>query len=121
MRPVLVALGAVHLATAAWAAADHASFAERLAPFGPVNGHLLDDYAAASATFGAALLAAAARPAWRVPLLAVTALWTALHAVSHLVAADHPGAGATGPVEAAALVATTALLVGLLVVAERAS
>jgi hypothetical protein len=98
---------------------DHASFAAELAPFGPVNGHLIDDVAAASATFGAALLAAAARPAWRVPLIAVTALWTALHAASHVVAADHPAAGATGPLEAAALVATVVVLLVLLAVARR--
>jgi hypothetical protein len=98
----LVLMGAVNLAAAAWAAVDHAAFAERLAPFGPVNGHLLDDDAAVSATFG-------------------VARWSALHAVSHIVAGDHPDAGITGPLEAVALVVTTALLVASLIVAERES
>jgi hypothetical protein len=121
LGPTLVLLGVVNLATAAWAAVDHASFAAALAPFGPVDGHLLDDYAAASATFGAALLAAAAHPPWRVPLVAVNATWAALHAASHLAAADHPDAGATGPLEAAALIAATLALLAILVVAERSS
>ncbi len=120
LGPALVALGAVHLATATWAAVDHASFAEHLAPFGPPNGHLVDDYAAAAATFGGALLAAARVPAWRPPLIGSAAVWSALHAASHVAAAGHPDAGAVGPLEAALLVASVVALLVLLRLSGRA-
>ena len=112
-RAVLLPLGAGHLLMAAWAVADHVSFADVLAPFGPLNGHLIDDYAAASATFGLALVLAAFSRPWRVPLLTLTLIWTALHAGSHVVAGDQSASKAVGPAEALILVAST-LLLGLL-------
>jgi hypothetical protein len=111
---VLMALAAIHLITAAWAAGDHASFAEHLAPFGPLNGHLIDDYAAASATFGTGFALAIYRP-WRTPLLTIALLWTAVHTASHIVAANE--SATTGPAEAAVLGASTLILAQLVRVA----
>jgi hypothetical protein len=96
-----------------WAVVDHRSVADSLAPFGPPNGHLIDDYAAASATIGVAFVLAAFKRAWRVPLLAVALTWTALHTASHVVAVDEATDVATGLAEAAVLAAST-LLLGLL-------
>jgi hypothetical protein len=70
---VLGALGVAQLALAAWAAIDAGSFTERLADFGPENPHLIHDFAAASATFGAGLVLAARFSAWRTPVLVLTA------------------------------------------------
>lgn len=36
-RALLLALAAIHLLTAAWAVLDHSSFADSVAPFGPLN------------------------------------------------------------------------------------
>src|SRR5688500_16862088 len=110
---VLVLLAAVHLAQAAWAAVDPASFTERLADFGPYNPHLVRDVAAALATVGLGLLVAARLPTWRTPALALAAVWSALHGVSHVVDIDGAHPHAVGPVEAAALVVATVLFVVL--------
>lgn len=118
-RVVLWALALPHLALATWAITDHGSFSRDLAPFGPVNGHLVDDYAAASATFGVALLLAARRREWRLPLLALTLVWTALHTLSHVAAAGAATRTAIGPAEALFLGATTLLLVYLVRLAAR--
>jgi hypothetical protein len=112
-RVTLSALGAIYLAQAAWAAADPASFTERLADFGAYNPHLVRDFAAAAATFGLGLPVAARVRAWRTPALALAAVWNGLHAVSHLADVDHAHPHAVGPLEAVALVAVTALLVAL--------
>lgn len=114
-RVTLVGLGAVFLALGAWAAVDAASFAGTIANFGPPNPHLVHDFAAASATFGIGLLIASRAAAWRTPALALAAIWTGLHAVSHLVdiGAAHPAA--MGPIEAGLLLVVTAVLAGLAV------
>lgn len=112
-RVVLVALGAVQLGLAAWAAADLSSFTEHLGNFGAYNAHLVRDFAAASATFGAGLLLAARIRSWRTPILVLAATWSGLHALSHLADAGHADPHVLGPTEAVALVAVTALLVVL--------
>jgi hypothetical protein len=109
-RWALAVLGAVDLALAAWAAVDAGSFTDRVADFGPQNAHLVHDFAAASATFGVGLLLAARVRAWRTPVLAISTIWTGLHAVSHLVDAGEAHPDAVGPIEAVALLAATGLL-----------
>lgn len=52
--------------------------------FGPYNEHFVRDIGAAFLTFGAALGWAALRPAARLPLVAVTALFYGLHAAGHV-------------------------------------
>jgi len=110
---VLVTLGAVQLGLAAWAAADPSSFTEHLADFGAYNAHLVRDFAAASATFGAGLLLAARIRSLRTPILVLAAMWSGLHALSHLADAGHADPHVLGPTEAVTLVAATALLVVL--------
>lgn len=111
----LLSLAAIHLAIAGWAAFDHASFARSLAPFGPLNGHLINDYAAASATFGIGFGLALFRP-WRTALLTLALIWTTLHAVSHLAVAGT--SKATGPLEATVLVAFALMLLLLVLVSS---
>ena len=116
LTALLVTLGTFNIAIGLWAVAAPQSFARALVPFGPVNEHLVHDYAAASLTAGAALVVAGLRPAWRVPLLCVALLWSALHAASHAVAAVRQPD--PGPVVEAFLTAAAA---GILAVALRAS
>lgn len=54
-------------------------------------------------------------------MLALTTVWTALHAASHVVAADQPAGDIVGPAEAAILVGSTLLLAVLVRVAVRQS
>jgi hypothetical protein len=114
---VLALLGGVQLAVAGWAAVDAGSFTEHLADFGPENPHLVHDFAAAFGTFGVGLLLAARFACWRRPVLA--AIWTGLHAVSHLVDVGDAHPHAVGPVESLALVAATPLFIGLAVLSSK--
>ena len=56
------------------------------------------------------LLAAARWPSWRVPALAFATLHWGLHAVSHIIDPHHAAGETIGWLEAAGLVASTALL-----------
>jgi hypothetical protein len=80
--------GLVNLANAAWMLAAPADWYARLPAAvpdtGPFNAHFVRDVGSAFAMMGAALIAGAVWPAWRVPALAVTALFYVLHAVVHV-------------------------------------
>jgi hypothetical protein len=112
-RSTLVLLAALHLGLATWAAVDARSFTDRVADLGPYNPHLVHDFAAASATFGIGLLVAIGRRGWRTPVLGMTATWTGLHAVSHVVDVGDAHPDALGPTEAVALAVAAALLATL--------
>jgi predicted anti-sigma-YlaC factor YlaD len=99
------------LALGAWAAVDVESFASSVADFGPFNAHLVHDFAAASATFGLGLVAAAFVPSWRLPVLVLAATWNALHGISHLADITAAEPRIVGPIEAAVLIAATVVLV----------
>ena len=61
-----------------------ATFFEQIGTYGARNDHYTGDAGAYLTAFGVALLIAAARPAWRVPLLMLGAGWYGLHALNHL-------------------------------------
>ncbi|NYJ02951.1 hypothetical protein HNR19_003649 [Nocardioides thalensis] len=114
----LVAFGASYVVLGAWAGVHAASFTEAVADFGPPNDHLVHDYGAASVAVGGGLLLAVRRPGWWLPVLAVAAIWNALHTVSHLVGIDQAGSRALGVAEAVVLFASTVLLAGLATMAR---
>jgi hypothetical protein len=78
----------VNLANAAWMLAAPADWYARLPAAvpdtGPFNAHFVRDIGSAFAMMGAALVAGAVWPAWRVPALAVTTLFYVLHALVHV-------------------------------------
>jgi hypothetical protein len=84
----LVVFGLGNLANAAWMLADPAGWYEGLPAAvpdtGPLNTHFVRDIGSAFAVMGAALLAAAARPALRVAMLATVSLFYVLHALVHV-------------------------------------
>jgi hypothetical protein len=85
-RALLLALGAGTLANGLWMLADASRWFARIASdTGPYNGHLVRDVGAAYAAAGAALVAAALRPAARGPLAAVALVFLGLHALTHAV------------------------------------
>ncbi|WP_051343207.1 hypothetical protein [Pseudonocardia spinosispora] len=117
-RLTLRGLGATFILLAAWAAIHPYSFTVVLANFGsgevePGTDHLVRDFAACAATFGAGLLLADRFSAWRSPALALTALWNGLHAIGHVVDIGKSHPAFVGPVEAVLLIVITALFARL--------
>ena len=82
---LLGVLGIGSVANGAWMMLDAAGWFARVAPdVAPFNVHFVRDVGAAYLASGFALLAAAARPAWRVPLVASAAIFHGLHALGHV-------------------------------------
>jgi hypothetical protein len=83
----LAALG--NLANGAWMLADPVHWYENLPAgvpdFGPLNEHFVRDIGCAFVVQGAALAAAAFRPAWRVAACGAVALFYVMHALVHVV------------------------------------
>lgn len=84
LRVVVGALGALHLLLGGWQLLAPGSFFTAIGPYGAENTHYVGDLGAFIAAYGIALLVAVGRPGWRTPLLAVGAIWYALHAINHL-------------------------------------
>ena len=82
---LLGVLGIGSVVNGAWMQLDAAGWFGRVASdVAPFNVHFVRDVGAAYLATGAALLAAALRPAWRVPLVATAAIFHGLHALGHL-------------------------------------
>ncbi|MFL6088629.1 MAG: hypothetical protein ACJ71Z_00630 [Aeromicrobium sp.] len=108
----LVALfGIGFTAFGGWAAIDPASFPA--AEFPPYNQHFIHDVAATFLAFGIGLLASVRTTAWRTPVLALAAVWNALHAVSHVIDVGRASTQAAGVHAVIELVMVTVALVAL--------
>ena len=83
MRAVLVVLGVVQVASGALALVAPGTFYDEVGRYVVENQHYVGDVGAFVLAFGIAVLIAAQRPAWRVPVLLVGALWSGLHAINH--------------------------------------
>ena len=83
MRAVLVVLGVVQVASGALALVAPGTFYDEVGRYGVENQHYVGDVGAFVLAFGIAVLIAAQRPAWRMPVLLVGALWSGLHAINH--------------------------------------
>jgi len=109
---VLLALYSLGLALV-MAVAPHAFFTG-IGPFGRQNDHYIRDTATFSAAMGAGLVVALRLPAWRVPMLGITAVQFALHSINHLVDIDTAHPAWKGYFDFFSLAAATLLVVGLL-------
>jgi hypothetical protein len=79
---LLTILGSGGVVNGIWMQLDAAGWFARIAPdVAPFNVHFVRDIGAASRATGAALVAAALRPAWRVPLVATALIFHGLHAL----------------------------------------
>ncbi|ERG69115.1 enoyl-CoA hydratase/isomerase family protein [Segniliparus rugosus] len=116
---LLLLLAAQFLLQGAWAAFDADGFSRTVADYGATNEHLVHDYAAASTTFGAALVRAVFQTRWRTPALATSAIWSALHGLSHIIDIAKPRHALTGPLEAILLVLSTAVFAALVAASAR--
>jgi hypothetical protein len=86
---VLFALGLVLMANAVWMLLAPASWYQELPAgvpdTGPLNPHFVRDIGATYLTVGAGLLWAARQREFRLPLVAVAALFHVLHAATHVL------------------------------------
>jgi hypothetical protein len=93
LRLAIVVLGVTQLAIGVWLLVDPNSFVDAIADFGPADSHFLRDIGTFQAGLGIALLVAAGRPSWRIPVLFAALAQTALHTINHLfdIGATDPG------------------------------
>jgi hypothetical protein len=119
LSAVVAALGLGHLGLGLWQALGPGSFFDALGGFGLQNDHYVRDVSTWYLALGAALVAAAARPSWRVPVLALAAVQSVLHTVNHLLDVGEAEPSWVGPFDAAALAAITLVLLLVLAASRR--
>lgn len=83
MRAVLVLLGAIQVASGALALIAPDTFFDEVGRYGVQNDHYIGDVGAFVLAFGIAILVAVRHPSWRLPVLALGALWSGLHVINH--------------------------------------
>jgi hypothetical protein len=83
-------------------------------PYGVRNDHYMGDVATWYLASGVAVLAAAGRPAWRVPVLFLVAVQYALHSLNHLIDVGDAHTEWLGPANLVSLVLATVLLAWML-------
>ena len=113
IRIGLAILGLATLLTSITMIVDPAGFIGEVGGFGAVNEHLVRDLAIWTVVYGAALLVAVWRPAWRVPVLAIGVAQGVLHVINHISDADlaEPAwKGTANTIAFAGLVLVTAVL-----------
>jgi hypothetical protein len=121
VRAGVVLLALFPLVTGVIALAAPDTFFEQIGRYGARNTHYVGDVGAFTAAYGAVLMAAAARPAWRVPLLVLGAAWYGLHALNHLFDVDEARSTARGIADTVLLAAGAALHLGLARIASPGS
>jgi hypothetical protein len=84
MRVVIGALGAFHVLLGGWQLLGPSSFFEHVGRYGAENTHYVGDVGSFTLAIGIALLLSAGRASWRAQMLALTAVWYAIHALNHL-------------------------------------
>lgn len=83
LRLALAAIAVFHLVFGIWALVVPHSFFDQIGHYGVRNDHYVGDVGAFYAAVGVAFLISLRERSWRVPLLALTAIWYALHALNH--------------------------------------
>lgn len=106
----LRAYGALQTAQGAWMLVAPGSFFDAVGPFGDRNDHYIRDAATWSLALGVLCLLAAARPSWRLPVLALAALQAGMHGVNHVLDADLADPAWVGTFDAISLLVLTGLL-----------
>ena len=119
MRQALLLLGLTQLAIGVWLLVDPNSFVDTVADFGPADHHFLRDIGTFQAGIGIALLVAAGRPSWRVPVLFAAFVQSALHTVNHLFDIGGTDPGWQGPFNFVSLLLLTLTFAYLMQEASR--
>ena len=100
MRAALIVLGAVQVASGALALVAPGTFFDEIGRYGVENQHYVGDVGAFVLAFGTALLVAAWHPSWRLPVLALGALWSGLHVINHVFDVGEARSDARGTFDA---------------------
>ena len=120
VRLGLLAFGGYHLAVGLFMVLAPGAFFDLFAPFGARNDHYVRDMATFEFPLGAALVAAASRPRWRVPVLSLVSLHWVLHTLNRVADVGDADPMWLGVAAMLALVAGTATVLWLLAHARRA-
>jgi len=119
LRMTIGALGVFHMLEGIYMMLAPGSFYSRIGTYGLENTHYVADVGSFVLAFGVGLLLAAGRPTWRTPVLAVGAIWYALHALNHLVDIGDARSTARGVIDTLLLTLGAILLAWLANVAQR--
>jgi len=119
MRQAMVLLGLTQLAIGVWLAIGPDSFVDTIADFGSADHHFLRDLATFQTGIGIALLVAAGRPSWRVPVLFAALAQTVLHTINHLFDIGGTDPGWQGPVNFVSLLLLSGAIAYLIQEAAR--
>jgi hypothetical protein len=119
LRMTIGALGVFHVLEGLYMLLAPGSFYSRIGTYGVENTHYVGDVGSFVLAFGVALLLAAGRPSWRTPVLAVGALWYAVHALNHLFDIGEARSTTRGVIDTVLLVLGALLLGWLANVAQR--
>jgi hypothetical protein len=111
-------VGLTQVALGVWMAASPGSFFDVIGGFGAFNDHYLRDVATFYLAIGIALVIAARRPAWRVPVLWLAVLQYAFHVVNHVVDVGDAEPSWVGPLDVGLLVLAAAAFALLLAAAS---
>jgi hypothetical protein len=117
----LAAFAVYHFGLAVFMAAAPHAFYTAIGPFDAFNSHYIRDTATFNAALGAGFAISIWRPAWRVPVVAVTTIQFALHSLNHLIDINDAHPSWTGYFDFFSLLAATLLLAGLLTLARASS
>jgi len=83
LQVVLALLGAINAGLGALALIAPDTFFDQIGKYGVENSHYVGDVGAFTLTYGLGLLIAIRLPSWRVPVLALGAIWFGFHALNH--------------------------------------
>lgn len=119
-RAALIAFGLLNLVLGVIMLLAPGFFFDHIGEYGARNDHYIGDVGAFYVAGGAGLLIAAERPAWRVPVCVVAAIWYALHALNHLLDVGQASSRADGWRDTVLLALGAAALAHLANVARRA-
>jgi hypothetical protein len=108
----------LHIGLGLFMAVSPHGFYTDVGPFETFNQHYIRDVATFYGALGFGLAVSLRRPAWRVPMLAITAVQYALHSVNHLIDIGKAHPAWLGYFDFFSLAAATLLLVWLLRVAH---
>ncbi len=110
VRAAIIALAIYSAALGLLMVVAPGTFFDEVGPFGERNDHYIRDNATVYLAFAVALFAAANRPRWRIPVLAVVALQYGFHVINHIVDVGEADPGWVGPFDAISLAVLAAFI-----------
>jgi len=120
LKPLLLIVGGVQLATGLLMVIDPGTFFEEIGPYGVQNDHYIRDAATFTLALGLVLTIAAFRPRWRVAAIAGALFQLLLHSINHLVDIGEANPERLGPTNFVLLALGAALLGWMFVTATSA-